>query len=207
MKHPKTNLILSALALIAVIYAFTRDDTVKLGPGVLAPNEPEQQPLDSPKGFVFKHYQITPLAEFHIVGKVLGRKTYDSGRETELSPVDLALGWGRMSDESVLQSISITQSNRWYRWRVEKFPIPRREIETHSANMHLVPADEDVAARIKKVRKGEIIELWGNLIRVRSTSDGWHWASSLTRKDTGSGACELIWVEDFEIKTSPSSTL
>jgi hypothetical protein len=25
--------------------------------------------------------------------------------------------------------------------------------------------------------------------------DGWKWRSSLTRDDTGDGACELMWVE------------
>ena len=25
--------------------------------------------------------------------------------------------------------------------------------------------------------------------------DGWRWRSSLTREDTGAGACELVWVE------------
>ena len=123
------------------------------------------------------------------------------GRESDLSPVDLALGWGNMSDERILSDIEISQSGRFYRWQVDSFPIPRREIETHSANMHLIPANEAVKDEIEKVREGEIIEISGSLVEVLSNNDGWRWTSSLTRTDTGSGACELILVDSFNIVT------
>jgi hypothetical protein len=31
-------------------------------------------------------------------------------------------------------------------------------------------------------------------------SDGWRWRSSLTREDTGNGACELVLVKSLSIK-------
>jgi hypothetical protein len=34
---------------------------------------------------------------------------------------------------------------------------------------------------------------------VRSGRDGWRWRSSLTRNDTGAGACEVIFVRDFQV--------
>ena len=59
-----------------------------------------------------------------------------------------------MSDERVLENIKISQSGRFYHWRVDAFPIPRREIETHSANMHLIPANDFVEKAIGKIRQG-----------------------------------------------------
>ena len=44
----------------------------------------------------------------------------------------------------------------------------------------------------------QVITLHGYLVEVRA-NDGWHWRSSLTRNDTGNGACELVWVESVEI--------
>lgn len=140
-------------------------------------------------------YIITPLAEFDITARVLSRKTYHFGREADLSPVDLALGWGRMSDPDVLDQISIRQSNRWYYWSVPEYPIPRREIETYSANMHLIPANDLIEEHLDDIDEGQNIRLKGQLVRVEA-NDGWRWVSSLNREDTGARACELIYVTD-----------
>lgn len=191
----------NALYILIVLALFKfvifSDKTVTLGPGVFAPDDPIQQESTAAT-FSFNEYSITPLAKFHIKAKALSVEYYSLGQDAELSPIDLALGWGRMSDETVTNEIDITQSGRWYSWRAETMPIPRREIETHSANMHLVPANDSIKDLMFDVNKGDIVEFSGSLIRVDAT-DGWHWQSSLTRDDIGGGACELIWVEQFEI--------
>lgn len=174
---------------------------VSLGPGVMVSELPQQESIDSPVSYSIDDYSITETAKFSIRAKVLSRKNYHIGREANLSPINLALGWGNMSDEVVLEKIKISQSRRFYRWHVESFPIPRREIETHSANMHIIPANDKVKSVIDRVRKGDIIEISGSLVNVMSNTDDWHWSSSLTRNDTGKGACELIWVESLDIVT------
>ena len=187
------------LVIVVGWYLILREDVRRLGPGILVPDPPQQEKVLSPKSFAFKDYTITPLAKFHIKAKVLSRKNYRSGRESDLSPVDLALGWGKMSDENVLDRIDVSQSGRWYQWRTDEFPIPRREIETNSANMHLIPANDTVESLIKSTRKGDIVEFSGYLVRVNAKDD-WHWSSSLSRTDTGGHSCELIWVENFSIQ-------
>jgi hypothetical protein len=171
---------------------------VTLGPGVMAKEPPTQINIDNPTSFEFGKHRITPLAKFQIKAKVLSREDYKFDKEADVSPVDLALGWGRMSDEAVIEQIEISQSGRWYRWRTKSMPIPRREIETHSANMHMIPADDLVEADIRRSRKGDIIELEGYLVEVVS-DDGRRWKSSLTREDTGASACEVIYVEQFAV--------
>ncbi len=189
------------LLLMSVLwFVFFNDASVTLGDGVLAPAPPEQVTIIAPESFSFNEYTITPLATFHITAKVLARKKYRRGREADLAPVDFALGWGKMSDEQVLADIDISQSNRWYFWKVKQFPIPRREIETHSGNMHLIPANAFIHSLIKSTRVGEIIELKGKLVRVDAEEDDWHWRSSLSRTDKGNHACEVIWVEEFSIQ-------
>lgn len=165
----------------------------------MAPDVLQQEKLDSPINFKHQEFTISKAADFQIKAKVLAKENYHFGREADLSPTDLALGWGRMSDETILQEIKITQSGRFYRWRVDSFPIPRQEIETHSANMHLIPANDHIKNVIDDIREGEIIELSGSLVNVVSDADGWRWKTSLTRNDTGNGACELIWVESLRI--------
>ena len=181
---------------------YSAGEQVILGPGVMVEEEPYQASISSPASHRIDDYIITEFAEFSIKAKVLSRENYYLGREADLSPVDLTLGWGNMSDESILDNIEISQSGRFYRWQVKSFPIPQREIESSSANMHLIPANEAVASDIKKIRKGDIIELSGSLVNVTATSDGWHWWSSQTRYDTGNGACELIWVNSLKVITA-----
>lgn len=182
----------------AALWKLSSGGVVVLGPGVKVTEPPIQQELKQAKSFQFKDYQITPLAEFKLQGKVLARKDYSLGRESDLSPVDIAFGWQNMSDEAVLDNIEISQSGRWYRWHVQDFPIPRKQIETQSANMHLIPANDLVEDMIDLAKQGQIVELTGYLIRADS-DDGWHWQSSLTRNDTGAHACEIIYVESFQV--------
>ena len=178
---------------------YNRSDEISLGPGVTVTEVPKQENIDSSISYTNDDYTITAIAKFRIKAKVLSKENYYIDREADLSPVDLALGWGNMSDERVLENIEISQSGRFYRWQVDAFPIPRREIETHSANMHLIPASDTVKSVLDKIRKGDIIEISGSLVNVMSNSDDWHWESSKTRTDTGKGACELIWVESAHI--------
>ncbi len=192
------KLIFLLLVALTVWKLLSDPGDVSLGPGVMAKDPPTQINIENPVSFEFGKHRITPLAKFHIKAKVLSREEYTFDKEADVSPVDLALGWGRMSDEAVIQYIDISQSGRWYRWRTETMPIPRREIETHSANMHMIPADDAVESDINQARSGDIIELKGYLVEVIS-DDGRRWKSSLTREDTGAHACEVIWVEQFDV--------
>jgi len=158
--------------------------------------QPRQSKAQQQTPFIFDEYIISPLADFEISARVLSRKNYWMGREADLSPVDLALGWGRMSDPDILETISISQSNRWYYWQTPEYPIPRHEIESSSANMHMIPANNTIKDRLSDVDEGDHIFIKGQLVRV-DAKDGWHWVSSLTRHDVGDKACELVYVTDI----------
>ncbi len=167
---------------------------------VEAPYLPIQTKLDTPYTFSFKGQKITLLAQFDIEAKVLSREDYSLDEASALSPVDFALGWGRMSDEKVTENLNISQSRRWYRWHTDEFPIPRREIERSSANMHMVPATHKIEAILDDVDEGDIVHIRGYLMRA-DTAEGRHWVSSLTRDDTGGGACEVVFVQDIRINS------
>ncbi len=151
----------------------------------------------SKQSFQFDEFKITPLANFQLVGRVLGAERYRSDRESSLSPVDLALGWGPMANPVTLDKLTITQSNRWYHWRTDEFPIPRRDIETNSANMHFIPSNSEVEAKLKSIQAGDTVKLMGYLVHIDG-ENGWKWTSSMTREDTGSHSCEVILLEDIK---------
>lgn len=172
----------------------TFDFSQRLVPAV----DPIQKPLRGVPSLRVETYVVTPLATFQVAGRVLGARHYRFDREADLSPVDLAMGWGPMADPAVLRTIDISQGGRFYYWHTNALPIPAEAISRHSANMHLVPASPAVATRLAAITQGQKVRFKGYLLQVQA-DDGWHWRSSTTRDDTGAGACELVLVDAIDV--------
>lgn len=168
-------------------------------PGILVPEEPQQSAASGVADWDREGFRIHPLAYYSIRARLLGKESYwiDSG--AKLAPVDLGVGWGPLSDSAVLDELSWAQGNRFFEWRVptDKMPLPFNDINSHTANMHIVPATPEVMDAIRWTRTGSIIQMSGYLIEATHPQGVKPWRSSLTRTDTGSGACELMWVEKF----------
>ena len=164
-----------------------------------------QQEETAVKEFNLNGYLLKPLADFSIEARILSYRKYSNDKEAELSPIDLAVGWGPMSREQILEKINVSQRGRWYFWQTDNFPIPRKEIEQNSANIHMIPADDSIKDRLMKVKVGSIVKFKGQL--VECSQSNWKWRSSLTRNDTGDGACEVIYVTSFSIEnySAPSA--
>jgi hypothetical protein len=192
----------AAFLLLCAYFAFDRfvlARPVVHGAGVVAAQAPVQQLLEGGAPVFRKDgFRVVAVASFALQARVLRSKSYCCGGPDRLAPIDVAFGWGRMSDEAVLARLEISQSGRFYFWRYEDSPpIPRREIELSSANMHLIPATKAIGKRLDRLRPGSVVTLKGYLVEVTGEG-GFVWRSSLTREDTGGGACELVWVEELE---------
>lgn len=196
----KDATILRILLVLCVVLFGCRSE-IKHRPGQVAPDMPIQEPLDLPP-FPFSGYQVQPLASFEITARILSKERYYIGRESKLSPIDLALGWGAMSDSEVLKHFDISQSHRWYRWWANQLPIPKNEVISSSANMHMVPQNKSITKTLLRTKKGDVIHIEGYLVRIEA-EDGWHWQSSLTRSDSGDGACEVIFVHRARVLPRP----
>ncbi len=83
--------------------------------GLSVTDEPFQKKINyKNSAYQYNDFMITPLAEFQVAARVLSSKRYNRGLEAKLSPVDLALGWGPMSDPDIIEQFSIRQSNRFF---------------------------------------------------------------------------------------------
>jgi hypothetical protein len=169
-------------------------------PGVLISDEPSQimLPADTP-AFAYGRFQLKPLAIFSIDARVLHRRSYRYDQQAALVPVDLALGWGPMSDQRVLDQLDISQSMRFY-WYQYKMPPPIQpdQIVSHSTNLHVIPSTPAILSQCKSLRPGSLIHLRGELVEATGPNMG-TWRSSLSRTDTGNGACELMWVKELSL--------
>jgi hypothetical protein len=164
-------------------------------PGIIAAEDPLQLDLEEPWMLTRDDFQVIGQARFSAEVRVLARERYRVGELADVSPLDIAVGWGPMSDSAVLADLEVWQSGRFYFWQYdEEPPIPRRDIETHSANWHLVPADSSVWRKLRGLRVGDVVKLDGKLVNLENPEVGSR-TTSLTREDTGAGACEIIYVE------------
>lgn len=188
------------LSLIALLY----ERKVVLTPGIRAPEIPIQvnvkklDPVPSP--WVAKKYNFYPLARYTLEAKVLSKERYRTGKETDISPYDLALGWKELSDQAIVDTIKFSQSGRWYYYKYSGYSIQQKVVQENSANNHIIPANDQVIDVLHDIRKGDIVALEGYLVEV-SDDTGWKWRSSLTRTDKGAHACEVFWVESAKITT------
>jgi hypothetical protein len=157
--------------------------------GVLAEADPEQ--FDFAGAAIRRgEFTLRPRAGFSATVRILRREDYSIGPLARLVPTDFAVGWGPMSDSAVLQDIEISQGNRFYYWRTDSWPLSREQIESHSANWHVIPGSESVRSTLDRLRAGSVVELEGQLVDIEGQEGGM--ATSLSRRDTGPGACEIL---------------
>jgi hypothetical protein len=110
-------------------------------------------------------------------------------------PVDLLLTWGNLSNPEVDQWMSWAQSGRAARFhQSENGPFTENYMISHATNVHVIPATETLETAVMELTPDEDVLLAGLLVDVESTSQGILF-TSLTRTDTGQGACEILYLE------------
>jgi hypothetical protein len=166
--------------------------------GVLAEVEPQQVNVTDGAKVQMGRWTLTVRATYRVTARVLAREPYHFDSLSDLIPADLALGWGPMSDSRVLNTIEISQGNRFYYWRPSAATtLARDSIIAHSANTHVIPQNSVIAHQLERLRPGAVVTLSGELVDG-TRNDGRWIKTSLVRNDTGAGACEVMLVTDVE---------
>lgn len=195
------GLVLLLVALGIGGYYLWSNKEIRHPPGILVKSEPTQVIGRSSHSWVRGSKTVIPLALFRLRARVLSTERYRFSQGADIAPIDLALGWGIMSDQTLLDQMVIAQGNRRYALAPlePNSRLPWREIMSHSSNMHIIPANKEVEKRVFQIRPGDIVELQGYLVGVKEQGQ-WVWFSSLSRTDIGDGACEVFWVESVVIR-------
>ncbi len=198
-----------ALLLLLVLLAGCRDWQGHVDPSRAA-SEPAQVAItgEPPIEFELRDYQVRlqPRATYKVTGYAAetSRKLLD--KWDFVMPLDLALIWGPVADPTVLRHLKFHLSERyvsyWYDATTPSAVVGR--LPSHIANNHLIPATEDVARTLDRVRIGDLVTLQGKLVDVEIRDARGQVAArmrtSMTRDDVGSGACEIVWVESVEVE-------
>ncbi|VAW49789.1 hypothetical protein MNBD_GAMMA04-785 [hydrothermal vent metagenome] len=150
------------------------------------------------KKFEFKDVTLTPKASYSVTARVISAERYYLDRNSNISTLDVLVGWYNLSDEAILKQIKFSQSDRQYKWHAPTQVLSEQEIQTTSSNIHLIPANDEIAEQFKQLKIGQIIYLNGTLVDVNNPS-GWSWKTSLNRTDTGKNSSEILYLTEFEI--------
>jgi hypothetical protein len=171
--------------------------------GVAPPNalkepvqgEASREPFAETRGR--RTFRITPRAAYDVAARVGATERYRSGASGALIPWDFVLTWGAATREPAWSRVSYLQTGRFYAWRCDDTLDPSY-VASHTANTHLIPANGRVASALAHVRRGDVVRLEGDLVDVDGPG-GFVWRTSLSRTDTGPGACETLYVRAVTI--------
>ena len=152
-------------------------------------------------------YTITPLHTYELYGLVVSYHNcgtwwdiYHRGQWKDFINVkDLCVIWGNNVLTEVYKEMRFT-SDSWtctYYW--PNHEVGSRFNHTCLSNNHLLSHDESVTRSLLETSRGDQIYLRGYLAEYSHTSGNFHRGTSTNRTDTGNGACETIYVEDYEI--------
>jgi hypothetical protein len=143
-----------------------------------------------------KDQSIKKLQSFKGDFRILGSKVYTSDEQAKFSPIDYAVSWGLFAEPEIARHISVNQYDRFLNWKIDRLPVPAEQAMQMVSNMHIIPANPQIAKQIKHVKRGDLVRLKGELVEIKDKN--LVWTSSLVPTDTGDGACELFRVSSIE---------
>jgi hypothetical protein len=162
--------------------------------------EPLQEPtgrapfeLETRKGTL----TLVPRAAYDVAARVEGAERYRFDDLAFLSPLDLLLTWGELPTPRYRDALDYSQSWRFFFWRTADLALDPDYVVAHSANTHLIPADEGIERALLSIDPGDDVRLTGLLVDVRG--EAFRWPTSTVRTDHGDGGCEILWVESVEV--------
>jgi hypothetical protein len=171
-------------------------------------DDPRQRTIDEPP-MTLPHagveYRIEPLYSYELYGLVVSYRQHDGESSMHrwsndhLNMADVCVVWSDTAFEPTLRkldfwngiftcNVQTRDSVAWSRFKMNQL-----------SNNHLISADPFIRDRVAEIRVGDQVRIKGSLARYGAVGNGGLRGTSITRDDTGDGACETILVEEFEI--------
>lgn len=207
-----TRLFLLSIILFGASFFFMKDLPDR---GEILP-ELQNDPVQTDTGrepFEFdyrdKTYRVVPRAEYELWGLVVTHNNINAWYNVyhdkdSVNIKDLCVIWGDNTASGLYGRMKF-KSGEWTCYPRYKHGVARAEAVQYRAdqlsNNHLFTDDPDLQDLVRRTKVGDQIHLKGLLAEYGpiGMDERYYRGTSLTRNDTGNGACETIFVEDFEI--------
>ncbi|MCU0244561.1 MAG: hypothetical protein MUE80_07420 [Acidobacteria bacterium] len=151
-------------------------------------------------------YTVTPLYSYELWGLVVSYHHSASFVDIShrqwkdfLNTKDVCVLWGRNVETGVYKRMRFRNRDFTCYYRYPDRETGELFTENALSNNHLLPADPLVAAAVKKARTGDQVRFKGWLVSYGIKGSPYARRSSTVRNDRGNGACEVVYVTEFEV--------
>ena len=150
-------------------------------------------------------YDIEPVAKYELWGLVVTKNNINSWADimhtdASVDIKDICVIWGENVVGSDFHNVNFSSGDfTCY------FQYPHMTVFDHNkiSNNHLLSDNEAVRDKIRTAKIGDQIHVKGMLVNYSPRSNpNWRRISSTIRTDTGNGACEVLFVNEFEVLSS-----
>jgi len=151
-------------------------------------------------------YTVTPLFSYELWGMIVSY--HDSASFIDLSHKlwndyinvkDVCVIWGKNVETGVYKRMTFRNRDFTCFYRYPDRETGELFTENCLSNNHLLPADPLVADAVRKARKGDQVRFKGWLVSYGQKGAPYSRGSSTVRDDRGNGACEVVYLTEFEI--------
>lgn len=149
------------------------------------------------------NYRVAPAFDYDLTGVVVSYRHHDGKSRMHrqagdhLNMLDVCVIWGSNAEHPDINKLDFWNG-------IFTCNVQTRDNEAWAAfdiyqlsNNHLISEDPAIRSQVQKLAIGDQIRVRGQLASY--TGPGGRRGTSTTRRDTGDGACETIYVRDFEI--------
>ena len=206
----------AAVLVLALVQHGKLPDASRLRAELFA--EPDQQALPGPLSqAAFRTqvggvaYTIEPSHRYEIRGLVVSKHNANAwwdwvhaASKDHLNVTDLCVIWGRNASAEVYPQIYRDVAFSSGQWTCNFETASTAAYQAFNlnqiANNHVLTDNPRLATALRHVRIGDQIQLTGYLVTYRH-QQGMDFVrtSSTVRTDTGNGACEVVFAEDFRV--------
>lgn len=194
---------------IALLVCFWNRNEI---PGTIAfhsalEDEPRQHQIEAPPftaHYSGIEYRVEPLYDYELYGMVVSYRQHDGdsfmhrASNDHLNMADVCVVWSDTAFSEHLRkldfwngiftcNVSTRDELAWSHFNMDEL-----------SNNHLISADPAIRESVRDVRIGDQIRVRGWLARYGAIGAAMR-GTSTTRNDLGDGACETIFVNEFEI--------
>ena len=150
-------------------------------------------------------YSIEPVAEYELWGLVVTHNdimgmTDIIHDDDSVDIKDICVVWGDNVINNDYRKVSYSSGDFTCYYEYE---LPMDFSHDQLSNNHLLSDDEEIRERIRNIKIGDQVHLKGMLVNYSAAATpDWKRNTSTNRNDTGNGACEVVFVEEFNILKS-----